>query len=155
MVWGPIKLALFYHYNIMFRKHGNKPRNLCNAGFGDSMLLCTVKIMLWTIWIETILHAARLSKLWVVLHWPLWWLQQEHLLSLLASIAERRIFASYMLNTDYTNNTNVFEWRLRKIRGIRDIRVPSNFPRGICWTRITQITRMRMNGVCNGFGRFA
>ena len=110
----------------MFRKHGNKPRNLCNAGFGDSMLLCTVKIMLWTIWIETILHAARLSKLWGVLHWPLWWLQQEHLLSLLASIAERRISAWYMLNTNYTNGTNVLEWRLWKIRAIRAIRVPSN-----------------------------
>ena len=32
-----------------------------------------------------------------------------------------------MLNTDYTNNTNVFEWLFRKIRAIRDIRVPSKF----------------------------
>ena len=30
-----------------------------------------------------------------------------------------------MLNTDYTNNTNVLEWLFRKIRTIRDIRVPS------------------------------
>ncbi len=36
-----------------------------------------------------------------------------------------KFFAWYMLNTDYTNNTNVDEWRLRKIRAIRDIRVPS------------------------------
>ena len=28
-----------------------------------------------------------------------------------------------MLNTNYTNGTNAFEWRLRKIRGIRVIRV--------------------------------
>ena len=28
-----------------------------------------------------------------------------------------------MLNTDYTNNTNALEWRLRKNRAIRDIRV--------------------------------
>ena len=36
-----------------------------------------------------------------------------------------------MLNTDYTNGTNVFEWRLRKIRGIRAIRVPSKIFRVI------------------------
>ena len=60
----------------------------------------------------------------------------------------------YMLNTDYTNGTNVDEWRLRKIRAIRAIRVPSNFSRGICWTRITRITQMWMNGVCEKFGRF-
>ena len=37
-----------------------------------------------------------------------------------------KFFAWYMLNADFTNNTNADEWRLRKIRAIRDIRVPSN-----------------------------
>ena len=37
-----------------------------------------------------------------------------------------------MLNTDYTNGTNVLEWRLRKNREIRVIRVPLKFARRIC-----------------------